>query len=567
MKKDLRMLAELRKGPLAGMDEDEFKMIEADVKKFGFKGLSGYAKSMVMESMRRMGTEINKALAQRKTELDKHGDHDQSDHGAWASGGGAGSESESSGSKGGSDKYETKGGVEISSGSYHRVDTKTTPGTLDKLFGKGEDLRQADEFEPKVTEQWTAKFTDKETGTSFTAAIYDSMRYDEEGLTAEQGFKMPLIPRGKSYDFHIGTETKQQAEIVRDYIDSASKKTNKQEIQKATSVSQGDMVSWGSSGGNARGKVVRVERSGRLSVPGSSFNLQGTKDDPAVLITLYKDGKPTDKKVGHKMSTLNKIQFQGLMKAKDKKTLEILREGPLSILPEQEYKMIEDAVKEYGIDGVTGYAASMIADGMRRMAFGMKKYAIQKAKDVNVGDVVLYAVKKPPQATTYATGKVESIKTTGTVSIAGTDESQEATEDKPIATIRVYAETESGLQETDRRVAKPVSELRMTDKKIEKSTESTLRDKVSEHNESVGDVKSKRTSLSVLQQVYDRGVGAYASNPSSVRPNVTGREQWAMGRVNGFLHALRTGRFKRSPYDQDLLPEGHRYASDDKKKT
>ena len=34
------------------------------------------------------------------------------------------------------------------------------------------------------------------------------------------------------------------------------------------------------------------------------------------------------------------------MKAKDKKTLDILREGPLSILPEQEYKMIEDAVKE-----------------------------------------------------------------------------------------------------------------------------------------------------------------------------------------------------------------------------
>ena len=254
------------------------------------------------------------------------------------------------------------------------------------------------------------------------------------------------------------------------------------------------------------------------------------------------------------------------MKAKDKKTLDILREGPLSILPEQEYKMIEDAVKEYGIDGVTGYAASMIADGMRRMAFDMKKYAVEKAKNVNVGDVVLYAVKKPPQATTYATGKVESIKTSGKVSIAGTDESEEASEDKPIATIRVYAETESGLQETDRRVAKPVSELRMTDKKVEKSVESTLKDKVKEHNEEVGDVKSKRTSFSVLQQVYDRGVGAYSSNPSSVRPNVTGREQWAFGRVNGFLHALRTGRFKRSPYDQDLLPEGHRYASDEKKK-
>jgi len=140
MKKDLAMLKTLREGPMAGMDEAEYKMIEDDVKKFGFDGLSGYAKSMVMESMRRLGSEINKAVA-----------------------------------------------------------------------------------------------------------------------------------------------------------------------TKAKSVSQGDMVSWGSSGGNAKGKVVRVERSGRLNVPGSSFNLQGTDDDPAVLITLYRDGKPTDKKVGHKMSTLNKI--------------------------------------------------------------------------------------------------------------------------------------------------------------------------------------------------------------------------------------------------------------------
>ena len=140
MKKDLAMLNTLREGPMAGMDEAEYKMIEDDVKKFGFDGLSGYAKSMVMESMRRLGSEINKAVA-----------------------------------------------------------------------------------------------------------------------------------------------------------------------TKAKSVSQGDMVSWGSSGGNANGKVVRVERSGRLNVPGSSFNLQGTDDDPAVLITLYRDGKPTDKKVGHKMSTLNKI--------------------------------------------------------------------------------------------------------------------------------------------------------------------------------------------------------------------------------------------------------------------
>ena len=72
MKKDLRMLAELRKGPLAGMDEDEFKMIEEDVKKFGFKGLSGYAKSTVMRAMRLMGAEINKAVENKVIAFEKN---------------------------------------------------------------------------------------------------------------------------------------------------------------------------------------------------------------------------------------------------------------------------------------------------------------------------------------------------------------------------------------------------------------------------------------------------------------------------------------------------------------
>ena len=146
MKKDLRMLDELRKGPLAGMDEDEFKMIEADVRKFGFKGLSGYAKSMVMEAMRRLGTTINKAVEGKLIEFNK-------------------------------------------------------------------------------------------------------------------------------------------------------------------SISVGDKVSWNSSGGSAEGKVLRIERSGKINVPDSSFEIEGTEDDPAALIVLYRDGKPTDTKVGHKVSTLKKKQF------------------------------------------------------------------------------------------------------------------------------------------------------------------------------------------------------------------------------------------------------------------
>lgn len=78
------------------------------------------------------------------------------------------------------------------------------------------------------------------------------------------------------------------------------------DMKKAVSVKTGDMVSWKASGGNASGKVIRVVSNGKVNVPDSSFNITGTENDPAVLIQLYRDGKPTETKVGHKMSTLSK---------------------------------------------------------------------------------------------------------------------------------------------------------------------------------------------------------------------------------------------------------------------
>jgi len=34
-----------------------------------------------------------------------------------------------------------------------------------------------------------------------------------------------------------------------------------------------------------------------------------------------------------------------------------------------------------------------------------------------------------------------------------------------------------------------------------------------------------------LQTIYNKGVGAYKTNPQSVRPSVKSKEQWAMARV------------------------------------
>lgn len=90
---------------------------------------------------------------------------------------------------------------------------------------------------------------------------------------------------------------------------------------------------------------------------------------------------------------------------------------------------------------------------------------------------------------------------------------------------------------------------------VEKVDTEALRRKAEEHNAEYGD-KGKVT-VDTLRQVYDRGIGAYRTNPQSVRPNVTSPEQWAMARVNNFLRAIRQGEFRSGKHDTDLLPKEH----------
>ena len=81
---------------------------------------------------------------------------------------------------------------------------------------------------------------------------------------------------------------------------------------KAENVSKGDFVSWKSSGGTARGQVQRVVRDGRVSIPDSDFEVIGTEEDPAALIRVWRQRgegwAPSDVIVGHKVSTLDKIE-------------------------------------------------------------------------------------------------------------------------------------------------------------------------------------------------------------------------------------------------------------------
>tara|TARA_Y100001973_G_scaffold22839_1_gene34122 strand:- start:3412 stop:5580 length:2169 start_codon:yes stop_codon:yes gene_type:complete len=106
-------------------------------------------------------------------------------------------------------------------------------------------------------------------------------------------------------------------------------------------------------------------------------------------------------------------------------------------------------------------------------------------------------------------------------------------------------------------LSKKEEELPEEEKQLTAAVREGLKNKVKQHNEKHGDKKGKRVNLRMLGAVFRRGIGAYRTNPASVRPNVRSEEQWAYARVNAFLFAVRTGRFRSGQFDRDLLPSGH----------
>ena len=99
------------------------------------------------------------------------------------------------------------------------------------------------------------------------------------------------------------------------------------------------------------------------------------------------------------------------------------------------------------------------------------------------------------------------------------------------------------------------------EKQVSERVKAALKKKVDDHNEKYGDNPKKRATLRMLEAVFRRGIGAYNSNPGSVRPRVSGPDQWAYARVNSYIAALRTGRFQGGKHDQDLFPKGHPLSS------
>ena len=117
-------------------------------------------------------------------------------------------------------------------------------------------------------------------------------------------------------------------------------------------LSVGDFVKWNSSGGNAYGRIIQVERDGEVEAD-SGFTVNGTADDPAALIRIYRYDSDSDAYVERKPVLNVAHRFSAL----EKFNAEVRKS---SVVREQREFRMESA--EFEGNTIRGYAAVYNSD-------------------------------------------------------------------------------------------------------------------------------------------------------------------------------------------------------------
>ena len=93
---------------------------------------------------------------------------------------------------------------------------------------------------------------------------------------------------------------------------------------------------------------------------------------------------------------------------------------------------------------------------------------------------------------------------------------------------------------------------------ISKKNLLALKNQLEKHNKSVR-LTTKKMTLPKLKKSFKRGTGAYFTNPELRRSrNITSSDEWALGRTQELLKAIKIEKFKNKPYDLDLIPKGNK---------
>ena len=116
--------------------------------------------------------------------------------------------------------------------------------------------------------------------------------------------------------------------------DDVEMESKTEERAEPNELAVGDFVRWSSSGGNAYGRIIQIEVDGELEAD-SGFIVNGTPDDPAALIRLYRYDSESDAyverkpvlNVVHRFSTLEKYDAEVRKSSVVKEQREFRMEG------------------------------------------------------------------------------------------------------------------------------------------------------------------------------------------------------------------------------------------------
>ena len=195
------------------------------------------------------------------------------------------------------------------------------------------------------------KFTDEDGKEICGSIMYAAWGGDEMLRWAERTIE--TMEENKN-ERHIKSVVETDEEIVITFGKGEMEEAGYKEEDRAepNELNVGDFVRWNTSGGNAYGVIIQIERDGEIEAD-SGFKVNGTADDPAALIRIYRysseeeayiERKPA-LNVVHRFSTLEKFDAEV--------------RSHKAIIEKREFRM-ENA--EYEGNTIRGYAAVYNSD-------------------------------------------------------------------------------------------------------------------------------------------------------------------------------------------------------------
>ena len=154
---------------------------------------------------------------------------------------------------------------------------------------------------------------------------------------------------------HIKSVIETDDEIVITFGKSEMSEENgykEEERAEPDELSVGDFVKWNSSGGNAYGRIIQVETDGVIEAD-SGFEVNGTSDDPAALIRLFRYSSEEDAYIERKPALNVAHRFSSL----EKFDAEVRKSS--GVIEQREFRMES---MEHNGDVVRGYAAVYDSD-------------------------------------------------------------------------------------------------------------------------------------------------------------------------------------------------------------